>query len=136
MFDGGADEYFPFPPDPALFLARARNLLARSGSRPAGAAKPSEYSFGPLRISPEARTASVAGADAGLTALEFDILLFFLRNRGRVVSRFVLLERVWKLGMEAGPRAVDKRIEALRRKLGRFGKKIVTVFGIGYMLKI
>lgn len=135
LFDGGADEYFGFPFDPALFRARVLNLLARCGARPGPADRPSEYSFGRLRISPEARTASVDGVRAELTALEFDILLYFLRNQGRVVSRSVLLERVWKAGMESGPRAVDKRIEALRRKLGRFGAKISTVFGLGYMLK-
>ncbi|MDP2866399.1 MAG: winged helix-turn-helix domain-containing protein, partial [Elusimicrobiota bacterium] len=70
------------------------------------------------------------------TALEFDLLLYFLKNQGRVVSRTVLLEQVWKQGLEAGPRAVDKRIEALRSRLGPFGSKIRTVFGLGYLFKM
>ncbi len=132
----GADEYFRFPPEAPLFRARLLNLLARSASRPSGSGKPSEFSFGALLISPDARTSSVNGVSAKLTALEFDILLYFLRNQGRVVSRSVLLERVWTLGLESGPRAVDKRIEALRKKLGKFGSKIRTVFGLGYIFKM
>lgn len=135
-FDSGADEYFAFPPDPLLFRARLLNLLGRGPAGRPAPGKPAEYAFGDLRISPEARTAVVGGVRARLTALEFDILLYFLRNQGRVVSRYVLLEQVWKDAAEAGPRAVDKRIEALRRKLGRFGAKIGTIFGLGYIFKL
>jgi DNA-binding response OmpR family regulator len=136
-FDSGADEYFAVPPDPLLFRARLLNLLGRGPSgRPEPEKKPAEYEFGDLRVSPEARTASVVGKKARLTALEFDLLLYFLRNQGRVVSRYVLLEQVWKDAAEAGPRAVDKRIEALRRKLGRFGAKIGTIFRLGYIFKL
>jgi len=135
--DNGADEYFGFPSDGALLRARLANLLDRAASAAPGPGGPAEYSFGALAVSPEARTASVAGRRLRLTALEFDILLFFLRNQGRVVSRAVLLERVWRDGASAGPRSVDKRIEALRSKLGRsFGSKVRTVFGLGYIFKL
>jgi len=135
-FDNGADEYFSFPPDPALFRARVLNLLGRGGRR-AAAEKPAEYAFGALRVSPEARTARVGASALKLTALEFDLLLYFLRNQGRVVSRSVLLEQVWRQDSSAGARAVDKRIEALRRRLGRsFGSKLRTVFGLGYIFKL
>jgi len=132
----GADEYFAFPPDPRLFRARLLNLLARGAAGAPAAQKPAEYVFGALRISPEARTAQVGAARLKLTALEFDLLLYFLRNQGRVVSRTVLLEQVWRQGLEAGPRAVDKRIEALRSSLGPFGARIRTVFGLGYLFKM
>jgi len=132
----GADEYFSFPPDAHLFRARLLNLLARSGVRPCLAEKPSEYRFGALTISPEARTGSIGSRPLELTALEFDLLLYFLKNPGRVVSRTVLLEQVWRQGETAGPRAVDKRIEALRAGLGRYGSKIRTVFGLGYIFKL
>ncbi|OGR78641.1 MAG: hypothetical protein A2X32_05170 [Elusimicrobia bacterium GWC2_64_44] len=134
--ENGADEYFSFPPEPALFRARVQNLLARAAAGAPPPAKPSEYSYGALTVSPEARSAAVGGVKVRLTALEFDLLLYFLRNPGRVVARTVLLEQVWKLGTEAGTRAVDKRIEALRSKLGRFGSKIRTVFGLGYIFKL
>lgn len=135
--ENGADEYFPFPPEPRLFRARLVNLLERSGSRACAPAAPEEYSFEELSVSPEARTARIGPRRLKLTALEFDILMYFLRNQGRVVSRTVLLEQVWRQGEKAGPRAVDKRIEALRSGLGRsFGSKLRTVFGLGYMLKL
>lgn len=133
--EDGADEYFPFPPDPGLFRVRALNLLSRP--RGGGAAeKPREHDFGALRVSPEARTASLSGRRLDLTALEFDLLLYFLRNQGRVVTRSILIEQVWKPGAEAGARSVDKRIEALRSALGRYGSKIRTVFGLGYIFKL
>ncbi len=136
-FDNGADEYFTFPPDPGLLKARLLNLMARSGRRPAAAEAPAEHSFGALKVSPEARTASVKGMQLRLTALEFDLLMYFLKNQGRVVSRGVLLEQVWRQGLETGTRSVDKRIEALRSKLGRaFGSKIRTVFGLGYIFRL
>lgn len=134
--ENGADEYFSFPPDARLFRARLLNLLARTGRAADAPVKPAEYRFGALIISPEARTASVGAARIKLTALEFDLLLYFLKNQGRVVARTVLLEQVWKQGLEAGPRAVDKRIEALRSRLGKFGSKIRTVFGLGYIFKM
>ena len=135
--ENGADEYFPFPPEPRLFRARLVNLLERSGAKTCSPAAPEEYGFGELSVSPEARTARIGARRLDLTALEFDILMYFLRNQGRVVSRTVLLEQVWRQGEQAGPRAVDKRIEALRSGLGRpFGSKLRTVFGLGYMLKL
>jgi DNA-binding response OmpR family regulator len=135
-FDNGADEYFTLPADPRLFRARLLNLLARGGAC-AAPQKPAEYAFGALRVSPEARTASIKGAPLRLTALEFDLLMYFLRNQGRVVSRSVLLEQVWRLDRTASARAVDKRIEALRAGLGRsYGAKIRTVFGLGYIFKL
>jgi DNA-binding response OmpR family regulator len=135
--DQGADEYFIFPPDPLVFRARLLNLLGRAGLRRSRDTAPREFSFGTLTVSPEARTARVAGRRLALTALEFDLLLFFLRNEGRVASRGVLLEKVWRDGTEAGPRSVDKRVEALRAKLGRaFGARIRTVFGLGYIFKL
>ncbi len=134
--ENGADEYFTFPPEALLFRARLLNLLLRTDSGAAAVEKPAEYSFGALKISPEARTASVGAARIKLTALEFDLLLYFLKNQGRVVSRTVLLEQVWRQGLEAGPRAVDKRIETLRSRLGPFGSKIRTVFGLGYLFKL
>jgi len=136
-FDGGADEYFRFPPDPELFRVRLLNLLARGGTRRLPPSKPAEYRFGELTVSPEARTARAGGRTLRLTALEFDLLVYFLRNRGRVVSRGVLLEQVWRRGTEAGPRSVDKRVEALRSKLGRrAGSRLRTVFGLGYIFKV
>lgn len=134
--ENGADEYFVFPADRRLFRARLLNLLGRAVSGASAAEKPAEYRFGALRVSPEARTAAVGGSRVRLTALEFDLLLYFLKNQGRVVSRTVLLEQVWRQGLEAGPRAVDKRIEALRSRLGPFGSKIRTVFGLGYLFKM
>ena len=133
--ENGADDYFDFPPEPGLFRARLLNLLAR-GRGASLPPPPGEFRFGGLVISPEARTVAVGGKALNLTALEFDLLAYFLRTQGRVISRSVLLEQVWKGGTDPGPRSVDKRLEVLRSKLGPAGAAIRTVFGLGYIFKI
>lgn len=59
-----------------------------------------------------------------------------VRNTNRVLTRGLILEQVWKGDPSMTTRTVDKHIEALRKKLGAFGKKIKTVIGVGYVLKV
>ncbi|MCX5785381.1 MAG: response regulator transcription factor [Elusimicrobia bacterium] len=131
----GADECFAFPPDPALFRARLLNLLARARLNKEDAPEPEVIRLGQLEARPLERTVLFSGKSLKLTALEFDLLLYFLSRQGRVVSRGTLVEQVWRRDFGVNARAVDKRIEVLRFKLGSFGRAIRTVFGLGYMFK-
>lgn len=70
-----------------------------------------------------------------LTTTEFNLLAFFLRNQGRVLSRERLLERVWGFEYEGTTRTIDTHIQRLRDKLGQKGKLIETVRGVGYKLE-
>ena len=66
---------------------------------------------------------------------EYELLLCLMRNRGRVLSRDQLLDKVWGVDFDGGDRAVDSRVKALRAALGPAGKQIKTVFKAGYKLE-
>ena len=70
--------------------------------------------------------------ELALTPKEFDLLLLFVSNPGRAFNREFLIERLWGHDYEGFDRAVDNHIRRLRSKLGDFGEKITTVWGLGY----
>ncbi|MFH1619450.1 MAG: response regulator transcription factor [bacterium] len=135
--DIGADDYMLKPFDGRTFLLRVESLLARAESqRTGGTAAEEEITVGPLIIGLESHRIVLDGVEVELTNLEFELLVYFIRQRNRVVSRSHLLQNVWKGDPVMSTRAVDKRVETLRAKLGKFGSHIETIFGIGYMFRI
>jgi len=136
-FETGADEYFVLPKDAGLMGPRLVNLLANRQARSSAApeAEP-PLKVGALEISAVSRTAILKGRAIPLTSLEFDMLLYFANNAGRVVGRGTLIQQVWKEDLGVNLRSVDKRIEILRKKLKGSGVTISTVFGIGYIFRI
>jgi DNA-binding response OmpR family regulator len=72
------------------------------------------------------------GEALALTPKEYELLLLFASHPGRAFSRDFLLERLWTDDYEGLDRTVDTHVRRLRRKLGRFGEQIVTVWGVGY----
>lgn len=131
--DTGADEYFLKPVDSQEFLVRIRNLLERRLAPQKDAEEIIE--LGPLKLSLSRRVCSLGGKDVTLTHMEFDLLLYLLRQSNRALTRSVLLESVWGGTPNMNTRTVDKHMETLRKKLGPFGKKIETVVGIGYIFR-
>ena len=87
---------------------------------------------GPLWIDAAARTAALDGVALELTPKEFDLLLLFAAHPGRAFSRTFLLRRVWDGDYEDMERTVDTHVTRLRKRLGGFGKHIVTVWAVGY----
>jgi DNA-binding response OmpR family regulator len=145
--DSGADDYFSPLPSPEELDARLRNLRERGlrgRSSPASAGVPmphdgpgpSVIKSGRLEVDLAARTVTECGRPADLTSLEFDLLVFFLNHPNRVIARGTLMDALWKDPASASQRAVDKRVEALRAKLGGFAARIETVFGMGYLLRL
>lgn len=136
-FETGADEYFVLPGDAALLGPRLVNLLVnrRARSAPPAAGGEAPVKIGALEVSVVSRTAALKGRELPLTSLEFDMLLYFAGNAGRVVGRGTLIQQVWKTDLGVNLRSVDKRIEVLRKKLKGSGVTISTVFGIGYIFK-
>jgi DNA-binding response OmpR family regulator len=132
----GADDYLVKPFGMRELLARSRAALRRveldtKGTQSAEGVD-SVIVIGPLRIEPESHSVTLDGANIGLTPKEFDLLYLFAANPGRAFHREFLIERVWGGEFEGFDRAVDNHIRRLRQKLGDFGEKITTVWGVGY----
>lgn len=128
--DEGADEYLRKPLDIDLLLMRVANLLARARALPAP--RREVVSWEDLSVMPDEHAVTLAGKPVALTNLEMRLLLAFLRAPGRILARSLLLQTVWNTPPGLATRTVDKHVELLRRKLPPFGRKIETVFGVGY----
>jgi DNA-binding response OmpR family regulator len=128
----GADDYVVKPFDLAELVLRLRALLRRAG-RPPGAA----VRVGPLTVDPGARLATLDGRELDLTRREFDLLEVLALNAGIVLSRPVLLERVWGYDFDVTDNAVDTFVGYLRRKMEASGeaRMLHTVRGVGFVLR-
>lgn len=134
----GADDYLPKTFSSRELLARLRAVTRRTRppSGEAGGGDP-ELVVGPLRITPDTRTAVLGEQPLKLTALEFDLLVAMARARGRVKTREGLIEEIGERLYDGLDRSIDVHIWSLRRKLGDDPKNprfIRTVRAVGYML--
>jgi DNA-binding response OmpR family regulator len=91
--------------------------------------------LGDLRIDVAGRAASLSGTPLELTPKEFDLLHLLARQPGRAYSREYLLQRIWGIDYGGADRTVDAHVVRLRKKLGPFGDRLVTVWGVGYKLR-
>jgi two-component system, OmpR family, alkaline phosphatase synthesis response regulator PhoP len=123
----GADDYIGKPFSPKELVARMKAVLRRTEP----STDDERLALGDVVLQRTAREVSVAGEPVELRAKEFDLLAYLMQNRGAVLSRELLLERVWGLDYAGGTRTVDVHIAQLRRKLGR-PRLIWTVRGVGY----
>ncbi|GAA3409327.1 response regulator transcription factor [Streptosporangium vulgare] len=128
----GADDYVVKPFDLGELVLRLRALLRRAG-RAAG----ETVRVGPLTVDPAARRVTVSDREVELTRREFDLLEVLAYNAGVVMSRSVLLERVWGYDFEVTGNAVDTFVGYLRRKLEAGGEPrlVHTVRGVGFVVR-
>jgi DNA-binding response OmpR family regulator len=128
--DLGGDDYVTKPFSVKEVLARVRAVLRRYDR---SGFEDETFSDGPLAVDFAARRVRVAGAEVALTRKEFDLLSDLVRNRGRVLTRDRLLERVWGYVNPGETRTVDVHVRRLREKLGEAVEpRIETVVGVGY----
>ncbi|GAB3931130.1 winged helix-turn-helix domain-containing protein [Larkinella terrae] len=133
-FDAGTDQYLTKPFQFTELLARVRSLTKRS-SQVAMTAQ--MLRFAGIEMNLDAKTVRRDGQPIDLTAREFALLEYLLRNQGRVLSKTDIAERVWGLNFDAGTNVVEVYINYLRKKIDKdFPKKLIhTQFGMGYVLK-
>lgn len=126
----GADDYVTKPFSLAVLLAKTEALIRRS--RGGGA---ETLACGAITLEPGRRACTVGGRLVALPPREYELLLCLMRNKGQVLRREQLLDKVWGIDFEGGDRAVDGRIKVLRAAIGPAGKQIRTVFKVGYKLE-
>ena len=125
--NAGADDYITKPFGVLELLARINAVLRRSGKK-----NTMEYNFHEISLNTKTRVASVESMPLSLTFKEFELLTLFLSNPNLVFTREQLLDTIW--GSDFQTRTVDVHINTLRSKLGKYGKYIQTVRGVGYKI--
>ncbi len=132
--DAGADDYLGKPFKFKELLARIRALTRRNGSSQAAA---NILRLADIEMNLDSKSVTRAGQEIKLTAREFFLLEYLLRNRNRVVSRLDILENVWDVQFDLGTNVVDVYVNYLRNKIDKpFQQKLIqTIVGMGYMMK-
>lgn len=132
--DNGADDYLVKPFKFAELQARIRSLTRRNFS---AAEKPDVLSMDDLVVNTTAKTVQRGTKAIALTATEYRLLEYMLKNQRKVLSRMEILEHVWGIDFNMGTNVVDVYVNYLRKKLDKGGSQplIHTVIGMGYIMK-
>ena len=130
-FNLGADDYISKPFSLREVIARVKAVLRRTVT-PETEKAPEQITYQTLVIDITKKKVSIDGEEVALTKKEFEILFLLLQNKGRVFSREDILARVWSDEVYVLDRTIDVNITRLRKKIGIYGKRIVTRLGYGY----
>lgn len=133
----GADDYLVKPFRFNELVARIKALLRRSNNAPLETANEEIYCFSDVELNDTRKTVVRNNKNIQLTSTEYRLLLYFMKNPNRVLSRIDILEQVWSLDFDLGTNVVDVYVNYLRKKMDNEpdNKIIHTVIGMGYVLK-
>lgn len=127
-FGLGVDEYITKPFSPKILVARVEAILRRSGQLDKGEV----VSCDGIELDKGAHRVTIDGQEVELSYKEFELLAYFMENRGLALSREKILNQVWDYDYFGDARTIDTHVKKLRSKLGEKGDLIRTVWGIGY----
>ena len=130
-FNLGADDYISKPFSLREVIARVKAVLRRTVTTETERA-PERLTYQSLVIDITKKKVSIDDEEVPLTKKEFEILLLLVQNKGRVFSREDILARIWSDEVYVLDRTIDVNITRLRKKIGIYGKRIVTRLGYGY----
>ncbi|MGN0711192.1 MAG: response regulator [Anaerovoracaceae bacterium] len=126
--DSGADDYVTKPFGMMELISRVKAVIRRTAPK----AAENRLVCGDISLDKEKHTVEVKGEVQQLTLKEFELLRVLMENKGIVLSRDALLERIWGYDFDGETRTVDVHIRTLRQKLGESGNAVETVRGVGY----
>ena len=126
-FELGVDEYISKPFSPKILVARVEAILKRTNK-----IEKEVQDYDGIEIDKEGRTVKVDGKTVELSLREYELLVYLVENENIALSRDKILNNVWNYDYYGDSRTIDSHIKKIRHKLGKKGKNIKTIRGIGY----
>lgn len=130
-FELGVDEYISKPFSPKILVARVEAILNRTTEK-----KNETKDYGGIVIDSDGRTVKVDGKQIELSLREYELLKYLVDNNGIALSRDKILNNVWNYDYYGDTRTIDSHIKKVRHKLGKKGKYIETIRGVGYKFEV
>jgi len=130
-FELGVDEYISKPFSPKILVARVEAILKRTSTKQSEA-----VNYGGIEIDEAGRTVKLDGKLIEMSLREYELLKYLVDNIGIALSRDKILNNVWNYDYYGDSRTIDSHIKKIRHKLGKKGKYIKTMRGIGYKFEV